>query len=58
MIGGSPSLAWRGNSYSGGEVAFTAPAVRVRDSEDPSGPHLTAGASSWFGLLTSVTRTG
>ncbi|MFJ7210029.1 DUF397 domain-containing protein [Amycolatopsis sp. NPDC098790] len=58
---------WHKSSYSGGEnsacveVAFasrTSPAVAVRDSKDPSGPHLTVAPSSWLGFLTSVTRTG
>lgn len=54
---------WRKSSYSGGEntacveVAFTTPAVAVRDSKDPSGPHLTVAPSSWRGFLTSVTPT-
>ncbi len=42
------------------EVAFasrTSPAVAVRDSKDPSGPHLTVAPTSWRGFLTSVTRT-
>ena len=58
------AFAWRKSSYSGNEntacveVAFASPAVAVRDSKDPSGPHLTVAPSSWLGLLTSVTRTG
>ena len=40
------------------EVAFTAPAVAVRDSEDPSGPHFAVDASAWQYFLTAVTRTG
>ncbi|WP_372672239.1 DUF397 domain-containing protein [Amycolatopsis kentuckyensis] len=54
---------WSKSSYSQGEntacveVAFASPAVAVRDSKDPSGPHLTIAPSSWRGFLTSVTRT-
>ncbi|MEU8639990.1 DUF397 domain-containing protein [Amycolatopsis sp. NPDC048633] len=40
------------------EVAFTAPAVAVRDSKDPSGPHFAVDASAWLYFLTAVTRTG
>jgi len=56
-------MVWRKSSYSGDEnqacveVAFTTPAVAVRDSKDPSGPHLTVAPSSWRGFLTSVTPT-
>lgn len=58
------AFAWRKSSYSGGEntacveVAFASPAVAVRDSKDPSGPHLTMTPGTWLGFLTSVTRTG
>jgi hypothetical protein len=54
---------WRKSSYSGGEntacveVAFASPAVAVRDSKDPAGPHFAVGATAWRGFLTSVTRT-
>jgi hypothetical protein len=56
-------LVWRKSSYSGDEnqacveVAFTSPAVAVRDSKDPAGPHFAVGATAWRGFLTSVTRT-
>ncbi|MGW5722193.1 DUF397 domain-containing protein [Amycolatopsis sp. NPDC003865] len=55
---------WFKSSYSQGEntacveVSLTSPAVAVRDSKDPSGPHLTFAPSSWLGFLTAVTRTG
>ncbi|WP_442875931.1 DUF397 domain-containing protein [Amycolatopsis sp. NBC_01488] len=62
------AFAWRKSSYSGNEntacveVAFTPhtpiPAVAVRDSKDPHGPHLAVDPTSWRGFLTSVTRTG
>jgi uncharacterized protein DUF397 len=61
------AFAWRKSSYSGGEntacveVAFATPAVAVRDSKDPSGPHFAVDASAWRGFLgtvtTAVTRT-
>ncbi|MEU0789822.1 DUF397 domain-containing protein [Amycolatopsis sp. NPDC005961] len=61
-------MVWRKSSYSGDEnqacveVAFATPAVAVRDSKDPSGPHLAVDSSSWLGFLasitTAVTRTG
>ncbi|OXM67300.1 DUF397 domain-containing protein [Amycolatopsis vastitatis] len=56
-------LVWRKSSYSGDEnqacveVALTSPAVAVRDSKDPAGPHFAVGATAWRGFLTSVTRT-
>ncbi|SEF36101.1 protein of unknown function [Amycolatopsis pretoriensis] len=54
------AFAWRKSSYSGNEntacveVAFTTPTVAVRDSKDPSGPHLTVAPSSWRGFLRSL----
>ncbi|MFJ9691233.1 DUF397 domain-containing protein [Kitasatospora sp. NPDC101183] len=51
-------IAWRKSSYSGNEggecveVAETTAAVLVRDSEDPSGPHLTFDPAAWQSFLT------
>ena len=47
------ALAWRKSSYSGSnggacvEVATAGPAVAVRDSNHPDGPHLAFPASTW-----------
>lgn len=53
-------MVWRKSSFSGDEnqacveVAFTTPTIAVRDSKDPSGPHLTVNPSSWRGFLHSI----
>lgn len=51
-------VSWRKSSRRGGgnngncvEVAFTGPAVAVRDSKDPDGPVLAFPASSWSAFL-------
>jgi len=52
-------LTWRKSSYSGGsgsECVETAEndAMYVRDSKDPSGPHLTFSHDAWTAFLTAV----
>ncbi|MFJ9783481.1 DUF397 domain-containing protein [Amycolatopsis sp. NPDC101161] len=53
-------MVWRKSSFSGDEnqacveVAFATPTIAVRDSKDPSGPHLTVNPSSWRGFLRSI----
>nr|WP_232328029.1 DUF397 domain-containing protein [Kibdelosporangium sp. MJ126-NF4]CEL16170.1 hypothetical protein [Kibdelosporangium sp. MJ126-NF4]CTQ94095.1 hypothetical protein [Kibdelosporangium sp. MJ126-NF4] len=55
-------LTWRKSSYSGGhggdtacvEVAHTSPTAFVRDSKNPSAPHLTFPSPLWSEFLRTV----
>jgi hypothetical protein len=55
-------VEWRKSSRSGQdhangncvEVAFTGPAVAVRDSMNPDAPHLTYPERGWASFLTAV----
>lgn len=55
------SIVWRKSIASGTngdcvEVAFTAEAVLVRNSKDPSGPELTFSYSEWAAFLIGARR--
>ncbi|MFC8360669.1 DUF397 domain-containing protein [Streptomyces griseorubiginosus] len=49
--------AWFKSSYSSSgsgdcvEVALTPPTIRIRDSKNPHGPHLTASRTPWTHFL-------
>ncbi|MFF9123007.1 DUF397 domain-containing protein [Streptomyces sp. NPDC014889] len=53
-------LAWFKSSYSGGnateciETAFVPSGVLVRDSKQPTHPHLTVSAEAWRGFMTGA----
>ena len=53
----STELTWFKSSYSSGgdgdcvEVALTPPTIRIRDSKNPHGPHLTASPTPWADFL-------
>ncbi|MFF7638884.1 DUF397 domain-containing protein [Streptomyces canus] len=55
-------LDWFKSSYSSGsgddcvEVAHTPATIRVRDSKNPAGPHLTASPAPWADFLTHLTK--
>lgn len=52
------SIPWRKSTASGGgecaEVAFVGESVRMRHSQDPSGPMLTFSQSEWAAFLVGV----
>jgi hypothetical protein len=55
------TLAWRKSSYSGGaddsacvEVAAVFAGVKVRDSKNPAGGHLSVTSAAFAGLLRQV----
>jgi Domain of unknown function (DUF397) len=55
------NIVWRKSVASGGngdcvEVAFTAEAVLVRNSKDPSGPRLSFSYSEWTAFMTGAQR--
>ncbi len=55
------SIVWRKSMASQAhgdcvEVAFTAEAVLVRNSQDPSGPQLSFSYSEWAAFLTGAQR--
>jgi hypothetical protein len=56
--------AWRKSSYSGDnggtcvEVGTLGPAVAVRDSNHPDGPHLTFPAATWQTFTSQVKAGG
>ncbi|MDP9850453.1 DUF397 domain-containing protein [Streptosporangium lutulentum] len=50
---------WRKSSLSGGqsdcvEVGFADSSIGVRDSKDPSGPHLEFEATAWAAFITAI----
>ncbi len=53
-------VAWRTSSYSGSnggacvEVGTAGPAVAVRDSKHPDGPHLAFAATTWKAFTNQV----
>ncbi|MFI1162081.1 DUF397 domain-containing protein [Streptomyces sp. NPDC020801] len=53
-------LAWFKSSYSSGEggecleVALAPQRVHVRDSKNPTGPHLTLSPAAWAALIGAV----
>jgi Domain of unknown function (DUF397) len=54
---------WRKSSYSGEngscvEVAFTSPAVGIRDSKNTASGHLTIAPAGWTTFITNVKRRG
>ncbi|MFE2061502.1 DUF397 domain-containing protein [Streptomyces sp. NPDC059467] len=54
-------LHWRKSTHSGDssncvEMATTPSAVRIRDSKDTSGPHLTVTPSTWAHFVSGVIR--
>jgi hypothetical protein len=56
------SPAWQKSTYSGNggncvEIAGTGPAVAVRDSKNPSGPHLDFPAPEWQRFVTTLQAT-
>jgi hypothetical protein len=55
--------AWRKSTYSGNggdcvEVADVGPAIAVRDSKDPEGPHLDFSAHEWQAFVTGLRAGG
>lgn len=54
-------LGWFKSSYSSGgggeclEFATCAHSIHLRDSKQPTGPHLTLSPTTWADFLTSVT---
>ncbi|MFG2128430.1 DUF397 domain-containing protein [Streptomyces sp. NPDC048751] len=56
------AYAWRKSSYSSGgggeclEVATCAHSIHLRDSKQPTGPHVTLSPTAWADFLTSVTK--
>ncbi|WP_405880418.1 DUF397 domain-containing protein [Streptomyces sp. NBC_01384] len=53
------AYTWRKSSYSSGEggdcveVAVCPRAIHLRDSKNPTGPHLTLSPTTWSAFLTS-----
>jgi hypothetical protein len=51
------AFAWRKSSYSGGEggecleVATCPHTIHIRDSKNPTGPHLTLSPNTWSAFL-------
>ncbi|WLW53017.1 DUF397 domain-containing protein [Streptomyces sp. YU58] len=51
------AYTWRKSSYSGGEggecleVAATPTTIHLRDSKNPTGPHLTLSPTAWSAFL-------
>ncbi|MET7731335.1 DUF397 domain-containing protein [Streptomyces sp. NPDC005402] len=56
-------LNWFKSSYSSGEggqcleVAVTAHTIRLRDSKNPTGPHLTLSPTAWSAFLSPTAGT-
>lgn len=54
-----PHLVWRKSSFSGMgqdcvEVAASPTGIHVRDSKNPTGPHLTFTPAEWADFLTAL----
>lgn len=51
-----PTLRWQKSSYSAEgsncvEIATTPTTIHIRDSKNPTGPHLTLRPAAWGGFL-------
>ncbi|WP_282703062.1 DUF397 domain-containing protein [Streptomyces sp. CC219B] len=51
-----PELTWQKSTYSAEaancvEIATTPTTIHIRDSKNPSGPHLTCPVTSWASFL-------
>ncbi|MGC0338732.1 DUF397 domain-containing protein [Streptomyces sp. SLBN-8D4] len=55
-------LTWSKSSYSGGEggecleVAVTPATIHLRDSKNPTGPHLTLSPTAWSAFVSPVAQ--